>query len=175
MEVLALVTHLADAFRAWAVPGAFLSIVLVAPVAWQLGRVLVAQSFQRHGWQHTAEILAAQGTLDQSIRSPVPRFVTLIAALLFMVAIMVAGAAIPLSRVEWAERAIDMALAYNGMAGGNRAFWNGLITFSWMLWSSGCWAVAIAFSPRPAMMTAAGSILWWAAFLATQNIGEPIL
>ena len=173
--MLSIVTHIGDAFRAWSVPGAFLSIVLIAPVAWQLGRLLLARSFQRHGWEATAHLVAVDGTLDASIRKPGPRFVTLVAALVFMVAIMIAGAAIPLSRVGWAEQSVADTLAYIGQAGADRTFWNGLLAMSWALWATGCWAIAIAFSPRPKVMTGAGVALWWAAVFATSHIGAPIL
>ncbi|QDH33980.1 hypothetical protein [Porphyrobacter sp. YT40] len=175
MTGLAFVVHVGDAFRAWSVPGALLSIVLIAPIAWKLGRLLLARSLQRQGWQNTAEMVAVAGTLDESIRRPGPRFITLAAALVFMVAIMIAGAAIPLSRVGWSERAVAFALEQYGMAGADRTFWNGLMAFCWGLWASGCWAIAIAFSPRPAMMLAAAGVLGVAAFVATQGIGGPIL
>lgn len=173
--MLYLVSHVSDAFRAWSVPGAFLSFVLTAPVAWQLGRLLLARAFRRHGWEATAHLVAVDGTLDDSTRKPGARFITLATAMVSMVAVMIAGAAIPLSRVEWAEQGVTDILVQMGQPGGSRTFWNGLLAMSWALWATGCWAIAVAFSPRPLVMTGAGVVLWWASVFATSQIGSPIL
>lgn len=41
------------------------------------------------------------------------------------------------------------------------------VALGWLLWGSGCWAIAIAFAERRMMMSAASVVWWWAMLVTT--------
>lgn len=151
----------ADAFRLWSVPGAFLGQWLVAPIAFKLGRLLVAHWMAEHHRPAIAAFVGTTGASADSILPAVPRFWALAGALLFMAGVMMAGLVIPLNRWGWLE---------GPLAETNRQM---ILAVAWCLWSLACWVIALTFSPRRLPMAAAAAVLFLAALFISTNFGGP--
>lgn len=164
------IVHIADAFRWWAVPGAFLASVLIAPLIWRLARWQLA-SWLMPRCRAAARIITPVGHPSDTVMDDKPRFGAFFGALILMQAVMIGGTMIPLSRMDAANSFMVLTLNVFGLHWLEAAVgWRFVLALVWMLWGIGCWFVAMAFSPRPKLLALASVFIWFAAFVATNEL-----
>ena len=178
MENQALMTaiHIADTFRLWSVPAAFLGTIMLAPIACNLGRLLLADWLSQRGMNAAALKVGFHGDLDDSVMHAGPRFWAFFGAILFMLAILVAGLIIPFSRSGAVDMYLILFLDTIGFGWiGVVAAWRSFLILSWGLWALGCWIIVLSIAPRPKWMVVASVLLWWAAYVGSEGIGKAII
>lgn len=141
------IDRLADAWRWWAAIGSF------------VGLILLHRRFMR---LFCAWVWGRLEHEERTILSPAARLLTTFCAALFMIGAFIGGLIIP--------------LVHDGRIIGIESLeFRGAIAFVWLMFGSAAWGIAISLAPRSREILAAAFVLWWAAYVAVENMVKAAL
>lgn len=147
MIAVTIADHLADAWRWWTVPGAFLGCWLLAPRIYGLA-LAIHIDLPTHDLIFPAH----------------QRLGAFMGAFIFMLAVIIAGSVIPLATDRRIEGFSEAAPLFRV-----------IFCVVWFLFGCAAWGIAASLAPRWRWITIASVMMWIAAFAATYSMQGAML